>query len=295
MDTTIIIITFENEKTIISCLSSISPIHPLIIVDNASTDSTVTLIKKIRPRTTIIQNNRNLGFAKACNQGAKIANKEYLFFLNPDTVILNNDPFNKLQEFVRGKENLGVVGFKFLNPDGSLQPSCGQFPTILRVIFDRIKLLNLKNGLLIRDRKLYEKTRVTDWASASGVLVRKDVFEKVGGFNEDIFMYGEDFDLCFRLKQMGYKNYFFPGVRIVHNDSGKNNPLRKPHKYFSMRRGLLLFLKNHQPTLNYLILQLLVKLESLVFLLLLPFRKHKNLKEKDLWRKYLLKSLYIKV
>lgn len=294
----VIIVTFNSQTQIVKCLESLDNYTELsvevLIIDNASSDKTVEIVKKEFPEVKLIQNTTNIGFTKACNQGARIAKGEYILFLNPDTVIKNKEDLKLLLDFAESKKKLGAIGAKVLNPDGSIQPSYGALPTLLRIIFDRLPFFNKNLGIQVRHPRLYRHTNRAGWVSGCCLLIKKKVFDEAGGFNEEIFMYGEDYDLCFRLKAKGYENYYYPRFQIVHNDSGKNNLLRKPHKYFSMRKGFLIFMKKHKSFLDYLIISYLIKVESIFFLLLLKFRT-RNKKEKDLWQKYLLATLKIKL
>jgi GT2 family glycosyltransferase len=185
---------------------------------------------------------------------------------------------------------LGIVGFKFFNPDGTFQPSAGNFPTLLRIIFDRIPILRNNLGIQIRNESFYKKPGLVDWVSGSGFLVAKNAYQKIRGMDEKIFMYGEDFDLCFRLEKEGFKNFFYPGIRIMHYDSGKNIPEKKPFKYFAMRKGFSTFLKKYSAKENLSFYRVFVKLEAILFLTILPFRGY-NSDIKFLWRTHLLKSL----
>src|SRR3989344_2958299 len=288
----IIIVSYNSEKYISNLLRAIVNSlnnQEIIVIDNASKDKTCKIIETKFSQAKLVRNSQNIGFAAGANQGAKAARGQYLLFLNPDTTVKSGS-IAKMIDFLKSKKDAAAVGCKVLNLDGTLQPSCGKFPTILRILFDRVKFLNVNNGIQIRNQNFYKITQTVDWVSASAILVKKSVFASLGGFNENIFMYGEDFELCFRLKQAGYQNYFFPDLEIIHYDTGKNNPLRKPHKYFSMRKGFLIFFKEYRPTISYLTLHLLIKLEALFFLLLLPLRKYKYAKEKYLWKKYLIES-----
>ncbi len=295
--TSILVIAFNSQNTIEDCLSSIlnsQAKFEIIVIDNASKDETCKIIETKFSQVKLVRNSQNIGFAAAANQGAKAAHGQYLLFLNPDTTVKSGS-IAKMIDFLKSKKDAAAVGCKVLNLDGTLQPSCGKFPTILRILFDRVKFLNVNNGIQIRNQNFYKITQTVDWVSASAILVKKSVFASLGGFNENIFMYGEDIDLCFRAQKAGYMNYLFPNLQIIHYDTGKNNPLRRPHKYFSMRKGFLIFFKEYRPTLSYLMLHLLIKLEALFFLLFLPLRKYKYSKEKYLWKKYLIESLNITV
>jgi len=289
----VVIVTFNSRAIIGKCLDSLLSLKPrseIIVVDNASKDGTFEEVKSRYGGVHIISNKKNLGFTKGCNQGARAASGKYILFLNPDTEIVSRDIFQRLRNFLPKHMDLGAVGFKFLNRDKSLQPSCGFFPTFPRILADRMKLVNNSWGFLIRKKGFYRKTQPVDWVSGSGLLVERQSFLALGGFDEGIFMYGEDYELCFRLKKLGLKNYLFPKVIIMHQDTGKNNPLRKPHKYYSMRKGLLYFFKKYQKYIDYFLLAKTIKFESLFFLGALPFR-NKAPMEKGLWKNFLMQSL----
>lgn len=294
----IIIVTFDSQDHIAKCLGSL--IHyiknniEVLVIDNASSDKTVEIIKKYFPQVKLIQNITNIGFTRACNQGARITKGKYLLFLNPDTVIKNKDDLKLLLNFAQSKKKLGAIGVKVLNPDGSIQPSFGNLPTLPRIIFDRLPFFKKNYGIQVRNLRLYKHIHRVDWVSGCCLLVKKKIFDEVGGFNEDIFMYGEDYDLCYRLKKKGYENYYYSKFQIMHKDSGKNDVFRKPHKYFSMRKGFLIFMRKHKSFFDYLIINCLIKIESIYFLFFLNVRT-KNRKEKDLWRRYLLETLRLNV
>lgn len=294
MEVSLIIVTYNSSDTIADCIGSIlknKGRYEIIVVDNASSDNTVEILEKnFASKIKLLKNNKNIGFTKACNQGGKVARGEYLLFLNPDTEILTENFFNKLLKFIKNKKRLGIVGFKFFNPDGTFQPSAGNFPTLLRIIFDRIPILRNNLGIQIRNESFYKKPGLVDWVSGSGFLVAKNAYQKIRGMDEKIFMYGEDFDLCFRLEKEGFKNFFYPGIRIMHYDSGKNIPEKKPFKYFAMRRGFGNFLKKYRTKKNLSFYQVFVKLEAILFLTILPFRGY-NSDIRFLWRTHLLKSL----
>jgi len=288
----LVIVSYNSQDTIARCISSIPKkgLPQIIVVDNASQDKTAEAVRKKFPRVKLIKNPKNVGFTRACNQGAGASTGNFILFLNPDTEILSQNILSTLQSFILRNHSFGVIGFKFVNPDGSLQPSFGSFPTLLRIVADRIPHLNSTLRILIRDGGLFRKVRKVDWTSASGLLVKRDVFLKIGGFDEKIFMYGEDYELAFRLKKAGFQNYFLPWVKILHQDSGRTNPLRKPHKYFSMRKGFLYFFKKHNMDIDLFLLSNMIKVESFLMLATLAFRKGST-EEKNMWKKYLLETL----
>lgn len=287
----LIIVTYNTGSRIKTCVESLiqTNISEIIVVDNKSDRKTVTILKtlvKKYSKIKIVFAKRNFGFVKGCNKGAKMAKGDILIFLNPDTQAIHFDR-EKLFIFFKNQKDVGAVGFKFYNLNNSLQYSFGRFPTVLRIICDRLPFLNRTFGMQLRNPNLYAKTRKVDWVSGSGFAIKKSVFTKVNGFDENIFMYGEDFDLCFRLQQAGFTNYYFPTMQFLHKDSGTNLKLRKPHKYYSMRKGILYFFKKHHATISHFLFLVLTKLESLVRLVVTNLW-HTEKRGQKLWQKYLV-------
>lgn len=262
----IIIITHNSEKFIKNCIDSVSRQNnitkELIIIDNFSIDNRISTFKKKYIKIRNIVSKTNFGFAKACNQGAKIANGKYLLFLNPDTIIR---PYciKEMIRFLDSKKDAGLVGCKILNPDGSLQPSCGNFPTIFNIVFDRVPVINkiFKTELIRRD-SYYQKEECPDWISGSFFLVRKDVFLKLGGFDEEYFMYAEDIDFCYRVRKAGYKVYYNPNAEIIHYDMGKSKE-RKGFKAKNMRKGFSIYFRKYKSPLYFSLWRSILRVESL--------------------------------
>ena len=200
--------------------SSIKNIE-LIIVDNNSFDDTVEYISQNYPSIKLIPNSSNVGFGRAVNQGARIANSDYLLILNPDTII-EEDTLKKLVNYIETNDKIGMVGPKILNADGSLQLSCKRsFPTIKSAI---PKILGLDK--LFPNSKWFgrynltfldpDKNHVVDAISGSCMLIRNKVFKKIGGFDEKFFMFGEDIDICLRVWKANFEVHYFPETKIIH-------------------------------------------------------------------------------
>jgi len=226
MKLSIIIVNYHTKDFLASCLSTIykaPPAYPfeLIVVDNASGDGARKLLSDKFPKVRIIGNNRNVGFAKANNQGLSKAKGEYILFLNPD-IIPQPEAIDKLVKFMMQQKDAGCVGGKLLNPDGSLQFSCRRFPTFFNVFSGRRSLLNklfpnnrISKSFLLTDLD-YNKVQKVDWVMGACIMARKEVLERMGGFDEDYFLFVEDVDFCYRLRKANLFTYYLPDAQFFH-------------------------------------------------------------------------------
>lgn len=259
----LLFVTFNSENQICSNLDLLHKVnfkYEILIVDNNSSDKTLQVIKKSNLSVKLIQNTKNMGFAKGINLGVKIAKSEYLLFLNPDVQI----NVVNLEKFIStiDKKDINILGCKILNSDSVVQPSCGKFPTILNIIADRVPVINkLFKTELIRQNKYYNKEQEPDWISGAFFLVRRDVFLKLGGFDERYFMYGEDIDFCYRAKKAGYKILYNPSFEIIHYDMGKSKS-RKRNKAINIRKGFTIFFRKYKSPFYCFIWESILKIES---------------------------------
>lgn len=225
----IIIVNFNTKNLLKNCLSSIfnnykSSDFEIIVVDNNSQDSSVTMLKNefADNKIKLITNNRNIGFGAANNQGATMARGEYLFFLNSDTIIKENILI-PLRHFLDSYENIGIIAPKLLLEDGSEQQHAyGGFPTLFSVIADKFKKKKIKNS------QPFE----ADWISGAALIIKRDIFNKINGFDEKFFMYFEDIDLCKRVKDLGYKVMVFPKIAVIHLGGKSLNKFSKRKEYY---------------------------------------------------------------
>ena len=210
----IIIVTWNTAKITQKCVQTINKFlkNPeIIIVDNGSKDNTIELVSKEK-NVKIIKNNANLGFSKANNIGFKQASNEYILFMNSDMELID-DSINDLLKYFKDKNNIGIIGPKFLNPDLTIQASV--FPKQSALNAFKEFYLNQKNSYLKYTPKTENPIKV--WAVSGGcILTRKSFFKSIGGWNEKYFFYFEDLDLCRKINKIGKDVIYYPKCKIIH-------------------------------------------------------------------------------
>lgn len=267
MKLSIIVLSYNTKELTTKCIDSILSQYnyeikkrelEVIVVDNASSDGTLDSLKKFRS-IKIIENPQNFGFSKGNNIGAKRTKGEFILFLNSDTQIKDKG-FLKMTEFFNDKKDVGILGGKLINPDGSAQPSCGKFYTFFNFL---IMILGLERlGLL---RLSPNNVKKVDWVSGACFMVRKNLFETLKGFDEYFFMYVEDMEFCFRAKKQGFLTYFHPNIKLVHKELGSSN---RAFAIGEIYRGLLYFYKKHMNYTSFLLVKILLILKALVAIIL---------------------------
>jgi GT2 family glycosyltransferase len=235
MDLSIIIVTWNSQDFIKGCLDSIfsqeGANFEVLVVDNNSTDKTCEIIKKEFPQVSLICNQKNLGYAKANNQALRLAQGEFILFLNPDTK-LYSDTLNKMLRFMRENPEVAALGPQLLNPDGTIQPSCREFPKYSTLLWEFTGLSRLfpKSKIFGAWRMGYfnhQKIREVDQPMASALLVRKEALNDLGFLDESFPIFFNDVDLCCRIKKVSKKIVFYPEARIIHY-KGKSIEMIKP-------------------------------------------------------------------
>lgn len=220
----IVIVHYETPDLLKACLASIfskpaDVSFEVIVIDNDSTDRCVAQLAQEFTRAKFHFNTKNIGFAAACNQAIRLCHGPYILILNPDTLI-SPDILSLFVSFMDAHQDIGVCGPKLVYPDGTLQFSCRQFPT-LWVLLLRIFRLEKVAKRTIRAYLMadwdHAQPREVDWVIGGCMLLRREVVVQAGCLDERFFMYYEDIDLCYRIKQMGWKVYYYPQVTCVHH------------------------------------------------------------------------------
>lgn len=193
----------------------------IIVIDNASSDNSVEVIKINFPQVRLIQNSANVGLARANNQGVRLTRGEYILFLNPDTVVQRHS-MEKMVDFLKNNDNVAIVAPKLINPDGSIQLSCRQFYNLRTIILRRTFLGKVFiNSKLVKEHLLLNRNHSeileVDWILGACFLTKRDIFENIGCFDENYPLYFEDVDLCYRAKNASYKVIYFPKATVIHH------------------------------------------------------------------------------
>lgn len=253
------------------CLSSIQRVcdpqydYEVIVVDNASTDSTVNQLRRAYPWVAVIRNDTNLGFARANNQAMLVAQGDFLLLLNSDTVILSH-AVAAMAEALERDERVGIAGCQLLYPDLSIQPCAGNFPTIYNLIRGGLPLIRQSRAsYFIRSTSYYHAEQQPDWLMGACMMIHRRLLDEIGMFDEDFFMYGEDVDFCYRARRHRYNIKYLPQGRIIHYDLGTTAPNRLA-KFLRLRRGLLLFYRKHYSASALRLLKVLMRLEVMAAL-----------------------------
>ena len=221
----------------------------VIVVDNASTDGSLTYLEPKFREVLFLRNERNAGFAKACNQGLSQAKGKFVLFLNPDT-ILAEDSLKACLSFFEQHPDCGALGVSMIDGSGRfLKESRRSFPSPQTSLFKLFGLASLfpKSRVFARYHMGHlnrHQDHETDVLAGAFMMVRSDVLEKVGGFDETFFMYGEDVDLSYRIQKAGYRNYYFAGTTIIHfkGESTKRGSLNYVRMFYN---AMSIFVRKH--------------------------------------------------
>ena len=231
-----------------------------IVVDDASTDGTPEVLRRHAEHIRVIRNERNAGFAAANNQAATRARGEILFFLNSDTELLGRDAVERLARAF-DDPGVGLAGPRLVNPDGTLQPSCGAHPSVIRALLVMSGVHRmLPDRLLPRvnpERWSHDRARDVDWVKGAAVAVRADVFRGVGGFWPAL--YAEEQDLAFRVRQRGLRVRFEAAPRVMHvGNHSFGQLLSRAERAERVARAELRFLRTHYRPLRRTTIRLIV-------------------------------------
>ena len=237
IDLSVIIVSYNVENFLHLCLESVYAATKniqveVIVIDNASADKSVDMVRKQFPSTRVIANVDNLGFGKANNQAAKLAKGRYLCILNPDTIVSQNT-FEQFIELHESNPNLAISGPQLTDGTGQfLRESKRGLPTIQAAVFKSLGLFKLSPSLFGQYYNLrlpQNQSGKTDVLSGAFMFLRKRLYDQLAGFDENFFMYGEDIDISHRSLKLGLTNFYLSETKVIHF-KGESTPKNKAYE-----------------------------------------------------------------
>lgn len=260
LDVTIIILSYNTKEITEKCLEKViiakaycekildNKIETIVVEQN-SRDGSGKMIKESFPWVKLIRNKKNLGFGGGNNLAMEKANTPYILLINSDLYLQKETLYKALKKMGERKDiDILQVGFRY--EDGSFQPCGGYLPnrinTILRLFeLDRFTFLKkFIRPIPVVDKRFYDREQKLGWASGAFMLLRREVYEKTNGFDEEIFMYGEDVEWCKRIGDAGFNIIYTPDIKVIHL-SGKSIKGREIDTYRKHLEGYLYYHKKH--------------------------------------------------
>lgn len=246
----IVIVNWNAGRRLSDCVDCIAAarrdgfeLKRVVVIDNSSSDGSADNLRFPELDLSVVRNSENRGFAAACNQGARGSSADYLLFLNPDTRVLP-DSFRIPIEFLEGPEstNVGICGIQLLDEAGNVSQSCSRFPTARSFFFlmfglDRFFSNHVEGHFLSREDHL--KSGPVDQVMGAFFLVRRTLFESLGGFDERFFVYFEDLDFSYRAKQTGWESYHLANAQAYHQGGGCSEQVKARRLYYSLCSRIL--------------------------------------------------------
>lgn len=260
MDVSILVVSYNTRDLTLECLASVyAQTHNIafevIVVDNASTDGSADAIAEQYPQAKLVRRTDNIGFAGGNNLAAREARGEFLLLLNPDTVIRDR-AVEKVVEFARNRPDAGIVGGRTFFPDGSLNyTSCHGRPTPWSLLCMGTGISSVLRGSRLFDPESLggwkrDTVREVDAVTGCFLLIRRALWEELGGFDEQFFMYGEETDLCLRGWKAGYRSLICPDATLIHY-GGMSEPTRADKMIKLFRAKSQLFEKHWHPATRW--------------------------------------------
>ena len=247
----IIIVNWNSGELLRDCLESIQGaanhahfgLNRVVVVDNASSDGSIDGLEVQRLPFSVIRNAENKGFAKACNQGVEGSSADYLLFLNPDTY-LNGDSLENPISFMEkdADKQIGIAGIQLLDSNGEIARTCARFPTPGRFLSKMLGLDRLFPRVFpshFMSEWNHQESREVDHVMGAFYLIRRFLFEELGGFDEQFFVYLEDLDLSFRAHQSGWHCFYLADTKARHKGGGTSEKVKALRLFYSLQSRVL--------------------------------------------------------
>jgi len=256
IDLSIVIVNWNVRDLLRRCLHSISNLQPppsgleMIVVDNASTDGSVQMVRTEFPGVHTIANTENRGFPAANNQGIAVAQGRHVLLLNPDTEVVG-DALTTMVGFADAHPDVGMVGPQLLNPDGSVQSSRRRFPTLATAFFESTWLQPYAPRRLLERYYVLNRpddaVQDVDWLYGAALMARREAIAQVGPLDERFFMYSEELDWCRRFREADWRVVYLPAAQIIHHGGKSSEQVLPAHHIHFQTSKVRYFRKYHGP------------------------------------------------
>jgi len=250
MDLSIIILNWNTRELLARCLESVystvsDPSFEIIVVDNGSTDGSQAMLRDQFPRVHLIQNQENVGFARANNQAVAASQGRYTLLLNSDATLLPN-AVQAMLDLAESRPRAGVIGAQLLNADGSFQASHTPFPNLWRefLILSGVGRLIYGRWYPSRGPEEGKGPQPVDYVEGACMLIRREAFDDTGGLDEGYFMYAEEVDLCYAMRERGWQVWYQPAARVIHLGGGSSRN-RQTQREADLYRSRVRFFRKH--------------------------------------------------
>ncbi|MDD4939892.1 MAG: glycosyltransferase [Candidatus Omnitrophica bacterium] len=270
-EVSIVIVSHNCKDLIINCVKSIYDksadiLKEIIVVDNDSRDGTLEAIRGSFPEVKVIKNSENRWFRAANNQGIRASRGRYVLLLNPDTIILTNDAIGKMARYMDDHMEIGILGAKLINPDGTTQIDCNRFPGLLWVLFYYFLMHNIWPGNPVRRHWRYDgwnrnDTRAVDYVSGACMMVRKAVFDEIDLFDEECLIYWDEPEFGRAAHNAGWQTIHLSEVEVLHHIGRGGTKANSPNQCSRiLERSMLHYYRKYYGTGIYLILLMIYNL-----------------------------------
>lgn len=272
----IIILTYNNSRQITSLLESIFKFYmkeltdgklELLVIDNQSSDDTIKIAREYLQKNNIYKlstihvatNPENVGFGSGLNLGMQQTKAPYVVFINPDAQMEDNKLFDMKKMF--DDKKIGIIGGKIVGTDGKPELSAGKFLNLWSFLKTNFGLERLGGGGIRFSPSKFQKV---DYVSGGFMMVDREKFDLLGGFDKNLFMYMEDMELCFRARQKGFDTYFYPDAVVKHEKHGSSS---RAFAIVNIYKGTLYYFKKHKSSASYFLVQFLLRLKAILLII----------------------------
>jgi hypothetical protein len=250
LELSIIIVNWNTRQMLADCLNCVEATvkgfaYEVIVVDNGSIDGSQAMLGEQFPHVRLIQNRENVGFARANNQAMAMSEGRYALLLNSDALLLDNAA-QALIDLAEAQPQAGVVGAQLLNPDGSFQASHTPFPNLWQEFLILSGVGRMLHGRWYPSRGPDEGKgpQTVDYVEGACMLVRREAYADAGGLDESYFMYAEEVDLCYAMRNKGWQVWYQPAARVIHLGGGSSRD-RRARREADLYRSRVRFLRQH--------------------------------------------------